>query len=400
VAIDARLVTRAQHGERAAFDELFRLHAHPAWRLAIAVGGSAEIAEQAVVEAFTNVFRRLQGGSASIGTPFRHLVARAAADAAAGASASGFAPAPDGGPNALAVSFRQLPRQWRAVLWLTEVEGGSTAQAGSLLGLSTDDAAALAGRARAGLRQRLLRTGDRSSNTALLADMAGSLRPIVTPMPVGVATAAGAWWAAWHETMRDERRHGLAGFLSLGPRAERALAGAAAVVLAAGIASAIALGGDEATRRSPIGTAAGSGELADGTAVLSGTIDGGPGGTATSSKTWARNRTGRGETVSGATGSSTLASPAPIAPRTPTAAGPTTPPTTQPPAIADSVPPGTGANIAIDAGGTPIAVGVGDQTGVQVGSIEVGTAPSAPTGGASIEINTGGILPPITILLP
>jgi DNA-directed RNA polymerase specialized sigma24 family protein len=402
VAIDTTLVTRAQHGERAGFDELFRLHAHPAWRLAIAVGGSAEIAEQAVVEAFTNVFRRLQGGSATVGTPFRLLVARAAADAAAGASASGLAPVPADGPNALATMFQQMPRQWRAVLWLTDVEGGSSAQAGTLLGLSADDAAALTGRARAGLRQRVLRTGD-PSTVELLGDIAGNLRPIVTPMPVGVATAAGAWWEAWYETTKDDRRHGLAGFLSLGPRAERVLAGAAAVVLAAGIASAIALGGDEATRRSPSSTAAGSGELAGGTTVLSDSIDGGTGtgmGTMTSSKTWARNSTGRGEAVSGATSSSPLgATPAPVTPRTPTTPGITTPPT-QPPAVADSVPPGTGANIAVDAAGTPIAVGVGDQTGVQVGPIVIGTPPSAPAGGVSIEVGTGGLLPPITILLP
>ena len=410
VAIDASLVTRAQHGERAAFDELFRLHAHPAWRLAIAVGGGAEIAEQAVVEAFTNVFRKLHGGSANVGTPFRHLVARAAADASAAASASGLAPRADDPVNPLASAFRQLPRQWRAVLWLTDVEGGSTAQAGALLGLPAEDAAGLTGRARSGLRQRVVKDGDRN-NYVLLADIAGNLRPIVKPMPIGLGAAAGAWWQAWFETTRDEQRHGLAGFLSLGPRAERVLAGAAAAVLTAGIASLIALSGDEATRRAPIATAAGSGELAGGSADISRSTpnDAGTGtGSATSPTATAnRSATGGGAPRSGAPSlplvGSTPNLPTPPTPNTPSKPATTTPPTTQPsPALPDSVPApaDTGANVGANVGGAPISVGVGDQTGVQIGPVVVGAPPIAPSSGVSIVVGTGGVLPPISIKLP
>jgi hypothetical protein len=52
----------------------------------------------------------------------------------------------------------------------------------------------------------------------------------------------------------------------------------------------------------------------------------------------------------------------------------------------------------VDAAGTPIVISVGDQTGVQIGAIVLGTPP-APSGGVSVEVNTG-LLPPITIKLP
>ena len=56
---DAHLVIKAQDGDRDAFEELFRRHAHPAWRLALVVGGHREAAEAAVAEGFTATFRQL-----------------------------------------------------------------------------------------------------------------------------------------------------------------------------------------------------------------------------------------------------------------------------------------------------------------------------------------------------
>ena len=59
--------------------------------------------------------------------------------------------------TALAVqAFASLPERWRAVLWYSEVEQESTAEVGSRLGLRPNAVAALAYRAREGLRQAFL----------------------------------------------------------------------------------------------------------------------------------------------------------------------------------------------------------------------------------------------------
>ncbi|WP_187346213.1 zf-HC2 domain-containing protein, partial [Cellulosimicrobium sp. CUA-896] len=50
-------------------------------------------------------------------------------------------------------AFRELPERWRSVLWYTEVEGMGARETGALLGMSAQAAAALAYRAREGLRR-------------------------------------------------------------------------------------------------------------------------------------------------------------------------------------------------------------------------------------------------------
>lgn len=55
-----------------------------------------------------------------------------------------------------ATAFRALPDDWRAVLWYTEVEGIGTTEAATFLGLTPAAAAALAYRAREGLRRSWL----------------------------------------------------------------------------------------------------------------------------------------------------------------------------------------------------------------------------------------------------
>jgi RNA polymerase sigma factor (sigma-70 family) len=53
-------------------------------------------------------------------------------------------------------AFSQLPPRWRAVLWETEIEGRSAAEAAPLLGLTANGLSALAMRARRGLREAYL----------------------------------------------------------------------------------------------------------------------------------------------------------------------------------------------------------------------------------------------------
>ena len=58
--------------------------------------------------------------------------------------------------DAAAAAFASLPERWRMVLWHTEVEGESPAQVAPLLGMNPNAVAALAYRAREGLRQAYL----------------------------------------------------------------------------------------------------------------------------------------------------------------------------------------------------------------------------------------------------
>jgi RNA polymerase sigma factor (sigma-70 family) len=56
----------------------------------------------------------------------------------------------------IARAFASLPERWQAVLWHTEIEGARPAEAATLLGLTANGVAALAYRAREGLRQAYL----------------------------------------------------------------------------------------------------------------------------------------------------------------------------------------------------------------------------------------------------
>ena len=53
-------------------------------------------------------------------------------------------------------AFHRLPERWQTVLWHTEVEQESPAEVAPLLGLTPNGVAALAYRAREGLRQAYL----------------------------------------------------------------------------------------------------------------------------------------------------------------------------------------------------------------------------------------------------
>ena len=57
----------------------------------------------------------------------------------------------------IARAFASLPERWQAVLWHTEIEGARPADVAPLLGLTANSVAALAYRAREGLRQAMER---------------------------------------------------------------------------------------------------------------------------------------------------------------------------------------------------------------------------------------------------
>ncbi|HEX2064620.1 MAG TPA: sigma-70 family RNA polymerase sigma factor [Acidimicrobiales bacterium] len=255
--IDARLVEAAASGEVDAFEELYRRHVHAAWRVAQAVTGNADDATDAVGDAFIRVFQSVRVGRLDDNAHFRPYLMASARNAAvdvlrragrvsptdsadqldsaspAAAPAEVFLDSIDS--SLVAAAFRSLPERWRSVLWLTEVEGITPTEAAPLLGVSPNGVAQLAVRARAGLRERFLQAHLRQAGveedcrhtvdrlgayvagglapreiakvdqhlagcqacrrrTKELEDLGSSLRRVVIPLPVALATAGGAKW--------------------------------------------------------------------------------------------------------------------------------------------------------------------------------------------------------------
>ncbi len=175
---DADLAEDAAAGVAEAFEELYRRHAHAAWRAAFAVTGNADDAADAASEAYARVLQALPLGRLHDGAQFRPYVAAAARNAAIDQLRRSGRTSPtnstadldrtvSAGPSdqlvaavdaaLVARAFRRLPERWQRVLWLTAVEGLSAKEAARLLGLSANAVAQLAVRARAGLRESFVR---------------------------------------------------------------------------------------------------------------------------------------------------------------------------------------------------------------------------------------------------
>lgn len=434
-APDAHLVARAGEGDTAAFGELFRRHAHPAWRLALAVTTDRRAATEAVAEGFTRAIQRAHHEGAPPAS-FRVSLAMATRKAALshGIGSNKAADGPPGEPaNGLLAMFPSLPERWRSVLWLAEVEGGTVAQAGNVLALSPEATEALAQRATVGLRERFLDGERRSARNgcrdalddldnatahtescdrcgpvaALLSDRRAALRPLVVVMPAGLEAAANARYERWRFEVRGAERRRLALFRPAPPWAERAVAGAAAAIFALGIVGAVLREGGRTARppelAAPVGRADGSslsaGSTEDGTRTLPepetftytptivaatpperrpGVPDGGLPPTAPPPTTTAA--AGPGATVD---------------PQTPPAQGAPGPAPESPPPSNS-----TGVSSGVNLGGTGVGVSVGtDGVGVQIGDTAIGSGANTPDDGQLIDLvtETGGLLPPIDV---
>src|SRR5687768_15274999 len=182
---DADLAIEAAAGSSAAFDALYRRHADVAFRVAYSVTGKPEDAADAVSDAFTRVLQALPAGRLADASLFRSYLLTATRNAAIDVSRRGgrlhhtdrLDVLDDGTKVAspterlaeredatlVASAFRSLPERWRSVLWLTEVEGIAPKEAAALLGVTPNNAAQLAVRARAGLRERFVQAHLRGS---------------------------------------------------------------------------------------------------------------------------------------------------------------------------------------------------------------------------------------------
>jgi RNA polymerase sigma factor (sigma-70 family) len=171
---DAELITAVRAGGTEAYGVLYRRHSGSALALARHLTGSWAEADDLVAESFAKVLDVLRGGGgpdaafrAYLLTTVRHtLYDRARRDRRLELSDDMTRHDPGvpwedtavaGLESALAArAFTKLPERWQTVLWHTEVEQESPAEVAPLLGLTPNGVAALAYRAREGLRQAYL----------------------------------------------------------------------------------------------------------------------------------------------------------------------------------------------------------------------------------------------------
>ncbi|GAA3511080.1 hypothetical protein GCM10022234_01990 [Aeromicrobium panaciterrae] len=170
---DAELITRYRAGDDRAASVLFTRHHEAAVRFAARLAGRSS-ADDLAAEAFSQVLAALRNGRgpdlafrAYLITSVRNAhinsgkrdgrltwvddyenigTLAAAADESALRSES----------KLLAQAFASLPERWQTVLWHTSVEDDSSTEVGRLLGITPSAVAALAYRAREGLRQAYL----------------------------------------------------------------------------------------------------------------------------------------------------------------------------------------------------------------------------------------------------
>jgi RNA polymerase sigma factor (sigma-70 family) len=170
---DAELIAAVRGGDLDAYGELYARHVDAARRLARQLTSPAD-ADDLVSDAFTKVLTVLQRGGgpdlafrAYLLTAVRRLHVdriRAGSRLRPVDDLTPFDPglpfhdtAIEGFDNAAAAkAFSTLPERWQMVLWHTEVEGQKPADIAPLLGMSANSVAALAYRAREGLRQAFL----------------------------------------------------------------------------------------------------------------------------------------------------------------------------------------------------------------------------------------------------
>src|SRR5262245_47113394 len=171
---DAELTDAVREGDMSAYAVLYERHLRAARRAAGALTATPAEREDLIAEAFVRLLRVLRAGGGP-GEEFRPylittmrnvLISWRRRDSAVSVVADVPEVRPETGPETVvagrvhaalaAEAFARLPERWRLVLWRTEIEGDSPAKVASALGMTPNGVAALAYRAREGLRQAYL----------------------------------------------------------------------------------------------------------------------------------------------------------------------------------------------------------------------------------------------------
>lgn len=170
---EPRLLGRLREGQDEAFSELFAEHAPAVRRLAMGIASDRSEAEDITAETFFRVLRAIKRGNGPRDNVRGYLltVARRVAwewkgaaqdvpvtddELTSRAGVSEHAAARTAEHSLISRAFSSLPERWRTVLWQTEVEGAQPAVVAPSFGLSPNATAALARRARLGLRAAYL----------------------------------------------------------------------------------------------------------------------------------------------------------------------------------------------------------------------------------------------------
>ncbi|WP_232376464.1 sigma-70 family RNA polymerase sigma factor [Amycolatopsis aidingensis] len=170
---ETELLQRLRDGEDAAFGELFESHAAAVRRLALGLASDRSEAEDITAETFFRVLQALRRGSGPRDNVRAYLltVARRVSwewhgarrdvpvtddELTTRAGAGTDAQSRSAEHTLITRAFSSLPERWRSVLWQTEVEGEQPAVVAPHFGLSANATAALARRARLGLRAAYL----------------------------------------------------------------------------------------------------------------------------------------------------------------------------------------------------------------------------------------------------
>jgi RNA polymerase sigma factor (sigma-70 family) len=171
---DRELIDQVRAGDLAAYDPLYQRHARSALAHARHWARSEAAAQDLRAEAFTRVLHAIRNGNGPteafrpyLLTTMRHVARDWAASERRLLLVADVVdleePAAQDDPVLAALerslagqAFMSLPERWQSVLWHTEVEGEGPAQLAPLLGIEPAAVAALAYRAREGLKQAYL----------------------------------------------------------------------------------------------------------------------------------------------------------------------------------------------------------------------------------------------------
>ena len=170
---DAALAEAVRGGDLDAYRELYTRHLGAARGMAAAIAASETERDDLIAEAFTQVLRILRSGGGPeqafrpylLATIRNTMIRWHRRDSLVSLMPEVPDTASDTGDDVVDVrlhgaiaaeAFAGLPERWRTVLWRTEVEGESPAQVARRLEMTPNAVAALAYRAREGLRQAYL----------------------------------------------------------------------------------------------------------------------------------------------------------------------------------------------------------------------------------------------------
>ena len=174
VITEEELLDRARDGDKTAFGALYLRHRDAARKVAGMCASSSADAEDAVAEGFARVFAalpRMAGRDISFRPYLLTAVRNAATDRLRRERRVDLRDTVPDSPSSLTAddtallglernlvgeALQALPSRWRTVLWLTEVEGLSPAEVSRRIGIKPNAVAALAYRARKGLREAYL----------------------------------------------------------------------------------------------------------------------------------------------------------------------------------------------------------------------------------------------------